>query len=78
MKTFLSLTALAAIASSIDLEIGAELPTEGFEITRVTNAAVCEALNPVGPAFFHYTFNQESCTCHYMDDIALPPGHCPT
>ena len=50
--------------------------TPTLEIKRVKSAAECEALNPEGPSFHGYTYDSESCTCFYWDDMLFTPEYC--
>ena len=78
MRHIQSVIALAAFANAVEVE-RTKYPFSyipSLNIDRVYSEAECEALNPPGPGYFHYTYNQETCTCFYTDDIYTPPSAC--
>ena len=79
MRSFLAVTAFATFASAVEVDRLAYqfsiIPT--LNIDRVYSEAECEALNPPGGVgYFHYTYDQETCTCFYTDDIYTLPSDC--
>ena len=63
----------AARNSLVDTDI-LTIPTPPLAIERYTNQEDCDALGTT--PWSYYEFDQESCTCFFIDDIDVTDEHC--